>query len=98
MNSKKFRSITKENAFKFSGSFDCLMDDKDCDALMDLADIFVISMLEHMTANKDINDMREYSSVAVQIIHAMESELRDYIDFLIDQEYGPTEDEKNGLN
>ena len=94
MNNKKFRSLTKTQVIKLSESFDCLMEHMDCDALMDVADVFVLNMLEKITLNLGINDPREYSGVAVQIIHALEAELRDYIEFTIDQEYGPDEEEK----
>ena len=82
MNNEKFRSLTNAQALRFSESCHCLMEDMNCDALMDLADIFVMNMLEKMTENKGINDPRDYPGVAVQIIHAMESELMDYIDHL----------------
>lgn len=98
MNNEKFRSLTNAQALRFSEWCRCLMEDKDCDAIMDHADIFVINMFEYMTENKGINDPREYPDVAVQIVHAMESELRDYIDFLIDQEYGPDEEEKKSAD
>lgn len=98
MNSVKSRSIGIDQSLVFSKLCHDLMKNMNCDAIMDHADIFVLNVLEQMTENKGINDPREYSEVAVQIIHALEAELRDYIEFTIDQEYGPSEDEKNGLD
>lgn len=89
-------SLEKQRAF-----YDmcmCLMRDKECDEILDLVDAFANSALESIAHNKGITDVRVFPGIAVQISHSVENEMRDYIEFCIDQEYGPDEEEKEAAN
>lgn len=85
------------NDVQHKAAFDmflCLMKNMECNKILDLADCFAVCALECIANNKGITDVREYPELAVQISHSIENEMRDYIEFTIDQEYGPDEEEK----
>ena len=95
MNTKKFRTIEVDKALHFSKSTQMLFDGMSNDELMDLTRLWILNLLESMAENKGIEDVREYSGIAVEISHAVEAEMRDYIEFNLNNEYGPDEEEKN---
>ena len=92
------RTLSLEKQREFYGMCMCLMRDKECDEIMDLVDSFAISALECIAHNKGIDDFRLFPEIAAQISHSAENEMRDYIEFSINQEYGPDEEEKENAD
>lgn len=90
------RVLSLEKQRAFYGMCMLLMDGKSTDEILDLADEFANCALECIAQNKGITDFREYPGIAVQISHSVENEMRDYIEFNINNEYGPDEEEKGG--
>jgi len=85
------------NDVQHKAAFDmflCLLKNMKGDSLLDLADCFAVCVLECIAHDKGITDVREYPELAVQISHSIENEMRDYIEFTIDKEYGPDEEER----
>ena len=97
MNTKKFRTLSNEKVLYFNNAVGCLFVDKSCDELKDLTDIWIINQLECMAHNRGITDFRDYSGIATEITHALESEMMDYIEYNLNNEYGPDEEEKKCL-
>lgn len=89
------------NDVQHKAAFDmflCLLKDMTCDKILDLMDCLSICALECIAHNKGITDVREYPELAVQISHSVETEMRDYIEFTINNEYGPDEEEKKATD
>ena len=92
------RTLSLEKQRAFYSMCMCLMHDKECDEILDLVDAFALSALECIAHNKGIEDFRQFPVIAAHISHSVENEMRDYIEFSIDQEYGPDEEEKENAD
>lgn len=63
------------------------------DKLLEMSAVFSDCLIETMAIGEGITDYRDYSELIVTISHHVENALRDYVEYHIDQEYGPDEGE-----
>lgn len=75
-----------------------LFANKTSEQIKDIMGIVSISALEAIAGCRAAEDVREHFDIAVEIMHTVDFWLQDLVAFELNQEYGPTEDEKNGLD
>ena len=75
-----------------------LFNGKSSESIKQILSIFALEGLVKISNNRSEEDPLDHIDTAVEITHFIESSLRDFVEWEIDQEYGPSEDEKNGLD
>ncbi len=93
-----FKEMNDESQFAFTRLCGALMFNANTDRLFEMSAIFADCLIESIASEKGITDCREYPELAAMISHAIENSLRDYIEYHIDQEYGPDEEESEDKN
>ena len=90
----EFKEMSIDAQKAFSALCLCLMSEANSNRLLEMSALFADCLIECMASDKGITDYREYSDLAVTISHTIENGLRDYVEYHIDREYGPDEEEK----
>ena len=94
--SSKMLELTPKQSKAFSYMTSVLTEDASDDKCKDLLTILSVGVFQEMCENRGFTDVRYRDSIIAEISHHVEYILRDFNDWEIDQEYGPSEDEKNG--
>ena len=96
--SSKMLELEHDQSKAFSYMTEVLTKGASDNKCKDLLTILSVAAFQVICENRGFTDVRYRDSIIAEISNHVEYMLRDFNEWEIDQEYGPTEDEKNGLN
>lgn len=96
--SSRMRELSDKEAIAMTGNYSVFFEGCTDNRVLDYMSIISLSAFHRICNNRGLENPCHKAEAVVTICHHIEHELRDYINYEIELEYGPSEDEKNGLD
>lgn len=96
--SSKMLELKPDQSTAFCFMADFLTKDASDDKCKDLLTILSVAAFQEICENRGFTDVRYRDSIIAEISHHVEYMLREFNEWEIDREYGPDDEEKEGVD